>query len=79
MGVRFDLQAMGTTFSFTLNQEMLFSLALTGRPLRKIAFNEYRWNCCVIGTRDEYVPATTHKEWMFSISLQLMGTEESLR
>ena len=64
IGVRFDAQSMGMIFNWTLNQEMLFSSALTGKPVRKEAFSEYRWRCCVIGTRNDYVMATTHKEWV---------------
>ena len=59
--VKFYAHYMGVELSWTLNQEMLFSFALTGKPAREEVFGEYRWNCCVIGSREDYVKATTHK------------------
>ena len=46
---------------------MLFSFALTGKPSRKEAFAEYRWNCCVIGSREEYARANEFGEWLFAL------------
>ena len=55
---------MGVDFNWTLNQEMLFSFALTGKPARKEAFGAYLWKNCVIGTREDFVMATTHQQWV---------------
>ena len=65
--VRFYAHAMGVDFNWTLNQEMLFSFALTGKPSRKEVFGEYHWRYCVIGTREDYVMATAHNEWVTAL------------
>ena len=63
-GVHFHAQAMGIEFNWTLNQKVLFSSALTGKPSRKESFNKYHWDRCVIGTQEDYVMATQHQEWV---------------
>ena len=67
MGVQFAVQAMGMNFNWTLNQSMLFSSALTGKPARTEEFNEYCWKRCVIGTGEDYVEATKHPEWEIAL------------
>ena len=46
-------KAIGTNFNWTLNQEIVFSAALTGKPLRKQEFQQYCWKRCVIGTSQD--------------------------
>ena len=65
--VRFNTLSMGVDFNWTVNQEMLFSFALTGKPARKEAFGEYFWNYCVVGTREDYVMASAHEEWSIAL------------
>ena len=74
IGVRFYAQAMGIDFKSALYQEMLFSCALTGKPSRKEAFGEYRWDCCVIGNQEDYVKTNQHGEWIGA--LEPLGSEE---
>ena len=50
-----------------MNQEVLFSTALTGKPLRKEAFSEYRWDRCAVGFQDS-VPATQHPAWIVALN-----------
>ena len=64
VGVQFHVQAMVVEFGWTLNQDVLFSSALTGKPSRKESFNEYHWDHCVIGNQEDYVMATQHQEWV---------------
>ena len=42
-GKRLDMKAIGTSFNGTLIQEIVFSAALTGKPLRKQEFHHYCW------------------------------------
>ena len=65
--VKFYAHAMGVEFYWTLNQEMLFSFALTARPSRKEVFGEYRRKSCVIGIREDYVEATAYREWIATL------------
>ena len=37
-GTRLQLRAIGVQFNWTLNQEIVFSAAVTGKPLRKTTF-----------------------------------------
>ena len=76
IGAHFYAQAMGVEFNWTLNQEVLFSSALTGKPSRKEAFAEYRWGRCVIGNQEDYVPATQHDEWIGALTRQALESEE---
>ena len=65
--VRFYAPAMGVDFNWTFNQDTLFSFALTGKPSRKEAFGEYRWNCCVIGSQEDYVMANECGDWVVAL------------
>ena len=47
---------IGTNFNWTLNQEIVFSAALTGKPLRKQEFQQYCWKRCVIGASRDCAP-----------------------
>ena len=77
--VRFYSPAMGVDFNWTLNQEILFSFALTGKPSRKEALGEYHWNCCVIGSREDYVMANEFGEWVVALQHgKRLGFEESV-
>ena len=60
---QFDVQAMGMVFHWTLNQELLFSAALTGKPVRKEDYAEYRWERCLVGSREDYAEANKFPEW----------------
>ena len=51
---RLKLNALGGDFHWTLNHEVVFSSALTGRPKRKSAFSQYCWKRCAVGTTEEY-------------------------
>ena len=52
-GTRLELRGIGDQFNWTLNQEIVFSAALTGKPLRKQQFSQYRWERCAIGTKSD--------------------------
>ena len=64
---RLKLNALGGDFLWTLNQEFVFSTALTGRPKRKTAFSQYCWKRCAVGTAEEYDVATSKREWEFAL------------
>ena len=64
VGAQFHVQAMGVEFNWTLNQEVLFSSARTGKPSRKESFSEYHCDRCLIGNQEDYVMATQHQEWL---------------
>ena len=61
--VQLELRAIGVQFNWTLNQEIVFSAALTGKPLRKQQFSQYCWERCVIGTKSDYAQALYKAEW----------------
>ena len=61
-GTMLTMQALGTNFNWTLNQEIVFSAALTGRPVRKEEFVQYCWKRCVIGTQLDYAMALYRDE-----------------
>ena len=42
-GTRLQIRAIGVQFNWTLNQEIVFSAALTGKPRRKQFFSQYCW------------------------------------
>ena len=46
-----------------LNQEIVFSAALTGKPRRKQHVTQYCWKRCVIGTKTDYSEALNKREW----------------
>ena len=58
-----NMQAMGTNFNWTLNQEIVFSAALSGKPVRKEDFSQYCWKRCVIGTSRDYAMALYKDDW----------------
>ena len=62
-GTKLAMKAIGANFSWTLNQEIAFSAALTGKPLRKQEFQQYCWKRCVIGTSQNYAHALFKEEW----------------
>ena len=45
-GTRLKLNALGGEFTWTLNHEIVFSTALTGRPKKKLFFSQYCWKRC---------------------------------
>ena len=57
------MKAIGTHFHWTLNQEIVFSAALTGKPLRKQQFQQYCRKRCVIGTKSDYAHGLFKEEW----------------
>ena len=62
-GARLQLRAIGVQFNWTLNQEIVFSAALTGKPLRKQHLSQYCWKRCVVGTRTDFACALNRIEW----------------
>ena len=81
---RLKLNALGGEFLWTLNHEIVFSTALTGRPKRKAFFSQYCWKRCAVGTADDYDVATSKREWEFSLmkgdlyGLQSYDTKETI-
>ena len=59
-GTRSKLNALGGEFIWTLNHEIVFSTALTGRAL---LWSQYCLKRCVIGTTEEYAEACTSPTW----------------
>ena len=57
------MKAIGTNFNWTVNQGIVFSAALTGKPLRKQKFQQYCWKRCVIGTSLDFAHALYKEEW----------------
>ena len=66
-GTRLRLNALGGDFTWTLNHEIVFSAALTGRPKRKVYFSQYCWNRCVVGTTTDYALASSKQEWEIAL------------
>ena len=62
-GTRLQIRAIGVQFNWTLNQEVVFSAALTGKPRRKQFFSQCCWKRCVIGTKSDYASAVNRVEW----------------
>ena len=58
-GTRLKMNALGGEFEWTLNHEIVFSTALTGRPKKKLL----SWKRCVVGTTEDYADATSKQEW----------------
>ena len=42
-GTELQIRALGSQFNWTLNQEVVFSAALTGKPKKKLYFSQYCW------------------------------------
>ena len=82
-GTRLKMNALGGELAWTLNQEIMFSTALTGRPKKKLFFSQYCWKRCVIGTTEDYADATSKQEWEFALmkgdlhGLQSFDTKET--
>ena len=64
-GTRLKMNALGGEFMWTLNHEIVFSTALTGRPEKKLFFSQCCWKRCVVGTTEDYADATSKQEWEF--------------
>ena len=62
-GTRLQIRVIGVQFNWTLNQEVAFSAALTGKPRRKQYFSQYCWKRCVIGTKMDYSSALNRVDW----------------
>ena len=62
-GTRLQLRAIGVQFNWTLNQGIVFSAALTGKPRRMQHFTQYCWKRCVVGTKSDYSHALNKIEW----------------
>ena len=75
-GTRLQLRAIGVQFNWMLNQEIVFSAALTGKPLRKQLLTQYCWKRCVIGTKSAYSQALNKVEWREALQ---HGDKNSLR
>ena len=58
-----QMRALGSQLKWTLNQEVVFSAALTGKPKKKLYFSQYCWNRCAIGTKNDYPTALSRPEW----------------
>ena len=67
-GTTLQMRAIGSQFNWTLNQEVVFSAALTGKPKKKLYFSQFCWRRCVIGTKHDYAPALSGPEWQYALS-----------
>ena len=67
-GTTLQMRAIGSQFNWTLNQEVVFSAALTDKPKKKLYFSQYCWRRCVIGTKHDYAPALSRPEWQYALS-----------
>ena len=67
-GTRLQIRAIGVQLNWTLNQEIVFSAALTGKPRRKQLFSQYCWKRCVIGTKYDYASAVSRVEWQQALN-----------
>ena len=76
-GTRLKVNALGGELNWTLNQEIVFSAALTGKPKKKLYFSQYCWKRCVIGTLDDYAEATSKQEWEFALVRGDLGSLQS--
>ena len=68
-----SLQSLGTFLHWSLNQEIVFSAALTGKPLRKEAFTQYCWKRCVVGTSTDYAMAISRDDWERALPMVICG------
>ena len=66
-GAELQIRALGSQFNWTLNQEVVFSAALTGKPKKKLYFSQYCWKRCAIGTRLDYATALSRQEWQHAL------------
>ena len=83
-GTRLAAHAIGSELNRTLNQEIVFSAALTGKPKKKLCFSQYCWKRCVRGTSSDYAAAVSKPEWEYALthgdlqSLQQPGCKDPL-
>ena len=83
-GSRLELRAIGVQFDWTLNQEIVFSAALTDKPRRKQFFSQCCWKRCIIGTKHDSASAVSRPEWQQALShgdlpgLQQTGSKDPL-
>ena len=66
-GTRVKMNALGGEFAWTLNHEIVFSTAFTGRPKKKLYFSQYCWKRCGVGTTEDYEESTSKQEWEFAM------------
>ena len=59
---------MCVEFNWTLNQEIMVSTAVTGKPQRRSSFWNYMWHSCVAGAGDVWKPVTESRTWIDLIS-----------
>ena len=76
-GTRLKVNALGGELNWTLNQEIVFSAALTGKPKKKLYFSQYCWKRCVLGTLYDYAEATSKQEWEFALVRGDLGSLQS--
>ena len=62
-GTPLQIKANRVHFNWTLNQEVVFSSALTGKPKRKESFSQGCWKRCVLGTKSDYASVTSRMDW----------------
>ena len=67
-GTRLQIRAIGSQFNWTLNQEIVFSAALTGKPKKKLFFSQYCWKRCMIETKQDYATALSRPEWQCALT-----------
>ena len=65
--VELQMRALGSQFKWTLNQEVVFSAALTGKPKKKLYFSQYCWKRRAIGTKMDYARALSRQEWQYAL------------
>ena len=79
-----ELRAIGVQFNWTLNQEIVLSTALTGKPRRKQFFSQYCWKRCIIGSKHDSAMAVSRIDWQQALShgnlpsLQQAGSKDPL-
>ena len=66
-GTELQVRALGSQFKWTLNEEVVFSAALTGKPKKKLYFSQYCWKRCAIGTKLDYASALSRQEWQHAL------------
>ena len=64
IAIRCMLNAMGVELNWTINQEILFSLAFTAKPLRRTNFSSFLWHHCIVGNSSKWFPAKSSQNWL---------------
>ena len=67
-GTNLQLRALGSQFNWTLNQEVVFSAALTGKPKKKLYFSQYCWKRRASGAKYDYATALSRPAWQHALS-----------